>query len=110
MPARFASTVHLPRLSLETVALLAAGLTFAQIKLGAVADAAELASGSLSISRSVRFSDIDTDRNGAISRMEAHQFPRLEREFPLVDGNADGWVTRDEFEVFSPTPQQDSHS
>jgi hypothetical protein len=53
----------------------------------------------------VPFAAVDADHDGAISRLEAHRLPRLEEEFPLVDGNADGWVSRDEFEAFSPTPQ-----
>jgi Ca2+-binding EF-hand superfamily protein len=45
-----------------------------------------------------RFSNADTDRNGALSRVEAERaMPELARRFDALDANRDGQITMEEF-------------
>ncbi|MGH8611405.1 MAG: EF-hand domain-containing protein [Gammaproteobacteria bacterium] len=44
-----------------------------------------------------RFSQVDTDQNGGISKTEASQVPGLVEAFAQVDINADGWLNQDEY-------------
>jgi hypothetical protein len=44
-----------------------------------------------------RFSQVDKDQNGGLSKTEASQVPRLVEVFAQADINADGWLNQDEY-------------
>lgn len=44
---------------------------------------------------------LDADQDGRISRDEATLSPRLAQQFPLIDGNADGYLERAELEAYA---------
>ena len=43
-----------------------------------------------------RFSRMDTDRDGKISRAEADRFPKLSEKFATLDTNGDGFLSKEE--------------
>lgn len=44
-----------------------------------------------------RFSQVDADQNGGISKTEAQVVPGLAESFAQVDINSDGWLNQDEY-------------
>jgi Ca2+-binding EF-hand superfamily protein len=45
------------------------------------------------------FQHIDSNRDGALSRVEIRVFPRIERHFERIDANRDGTISPAEFET-----------
>ncbi|MGH8656167.1 MAG: hypothetical protein ACREYE_30065 [Gammaproteobacteria bacterium] len=44
-----------------------------------------------------RFSQVDVDQDGGISKTEASQVPGLVEVFAQADINSDGWLNQDEY-------------
>ncbi|MGH8593102.1 MAG: hypothetical protein ACREX9_11075 [Gammaproteobacteria bacterium] len=44
-----------------------------------------------------RFSQVDADQNGGISKTEAEAVPGLVGAFAQVDINVDGWISQEEY-------------
>ena len=94
------------------VAFLSAPLAFAQTaspqpqdpttssdQAGAAgASDASAAQGSSSGKKS--WSDVDTDKNGSLSKSEASSVPALSQVFDQADADADGALTADEYKAY----------
>ncbi|MBU8975783.1 MULTISPECIES: EF-hand domain-containing protein [unclassified Lysobacter] len=84
------------------VAVLSAPLAFAQSATPqsqdpAAASAAQPASGAPA---KKSWSDVDTDKNGSLSKSEASSVPALGQVFDQADADADGALTADEYKAY----------
>jgi hypothetical protein len=59
-----------------------------------------LAQGVGSELKPIAFSTLDTNKDGRISRSEAHADPELEMEFDMLDVNHDGFLSPAEFQAW----------
>ena len=93
------------------VAVLSAPLAFAQSatpqsqdpaaassQTDASATGSAQAAGSTSGKKS--WSDVDTDKNGSLSKSEASSVPALSQVFEQADADADGSLTADEYKAY----------
>lgn len=87
-------------------ALLSAPLAFAQQAPQQGDAAAEQAApaaqqaGTGAAPQKKSWSDVDTDKNGALSKSEASSVPALGQVFDQADANADGALTADEYKAY----------
>ncbi len=85
------------------VAVLSAPIAFAQSGATpqsqdpAAASAAQPASGAPA---KKSWSDVDTDKNGSLSKSEASSVPALGQVFEQADADADGALTADEYKAY----------
>lgn len=56
------------------------------------------------------WTELDTDRNGNLSREESAAVPALEAVFERADANADGALTGDEYKAYLAAHHQDGHA
>lgn len=54
--------------------------------------------------KDAKFQALDQNQDGMISRMEAHGDEDVERQFPSLDRDADGDVSKSEFAAFEVKP------
>ena len=64
---------------------------------GATAGAAQ---GASNTSGKKSWSDVDTDKNGSLSKSEASSVPALSQVFDQADADADGSLTADEYKAY----------
>lgn len=70
----------------------------------AVASAAVADDGA---NRKARVDQLDTNKDGLISRDEAAKAPRLSKAFDAIDSNKDGKLSREELAAFRRAQQKD---
>lgn len=87
------------KLLLTVTCMLAGGLAFAQSR----PNTTESTPGATRDSNH-RFSVLDKDRDGCLSREEAAAYPRLLENFDAIDTDKDGKLTKEE--VMSPRPDK----
>ena len=102
-----------PLIAAALVAMLSAPLAFAQSTTpqssqdpaAASADqtgasGASATQGSANSSGKKSWSDVDTDKNGSLSKSEASSVPALGQVFDQADADADGALTADEYKAY----------
>ncbi len=87
------------------VATLSAPLAFAQqaqsdAAAEQAAPTAQQAAPASAAPQKKSWSDVDTDKNGALSKSEASSVPALGQVFDQADSNADGALTADEYKAY----------
>lgn len=86
------------------VAVLSAPLAFAQSAAtppeqdAAAAQAGQ--AGATAAPQKKSWSDVDTDKNGSLSKSEASSVPALGQVFDQADADADGALTADEYKAY----------
>lgn len=89
-------------------ALIAAPVAFAQTTPttstqasdAAAQDAAAAPAGAAAAPQKKSWSDVDTDKNGSLSKSEALAVPALGQVFDQADSDADGALTADEYKAY----------
>ena len=90
-------------------AVLAAPVAFAQTTsptstqssdAAATQDAAAAPAGAAAAPQKKSWSDVDTDKNGSLSKSEALAVPALGQVFDRADSDADGALTADEYKAY----------
>lgn len=89
-------------------ALIAAPVAFAQTTPttstqasdAAARDAAAAPAGAAAAPQKKSWSDVDTDKNGSLSKSEALAVPALGQVFDQADSDADGALTADEYKAY----------
>lgn len=102
-----------PLIAAALVAMLSAPLAFAQSTTPqssqdpaaastdqAAASGASATQGSANTSGKKSWSDVDTDKNGSLSKSEASSVPALGQVFDQADADADGALTADEYKAY----------
>ena len=101
-----------PLIAAALVAMLSAPLAFAQSTTPqssdpaaasadqAGASGASATQGSANSSGKKSWSDVDTDKNGSLSKSEASSVPALGQVFDQADADADGALTADEYKAY----------
>ncbi|MET3928890.1 hypothetical protein ABIE51_000777 [Lysobacter sp. OAE881] len=102
-----------PLIAAALVAMLSAPLAFAQSTTSqssqdpaaasadqAGASGASATQGSANSSGKKSWSDVDTDKNGSLSKSEASSVPALGQVFDQADADADGALTADEYKAY----------
>ncbi|MDR0183717.1 EF-hand domain-containing protein [Lysobacter arvi] len=102
-----------PLIAAALVAVLSSPLAFAQTATPQAddpaaasasqptSDAATSASGAPSGAPAKKsWSDVDTDKNGSLSKSEASSVPALGQVFDQADADADGALTADEYKAY----------
>jgi len=64
------------------------------------AGASGAAQGTANTSGKKSWSDVDTDKNGSLSKSEASSVPALGQVFDQADADADGSLTADEYKAY----------
>jgi len=84
------------------VAILSAPLAFAQSATPQAQDpaAASAATPASGAPAKKSWSDVDTDKNGSLSKSEASSVPALSQVFEQADADADGALTADEYKAY----------
>jgi len=84
------------------VAILSAPLAFAQSATPEAQDpaAASAAAPASGAPAKKSWSDVDTDKNGSLSKSEASSVPALSQVFDQADADADGALTADEYKAY----------
>lgn len=89
-------------------AVMAAPVAFAQTSPpastqssdAAAQDAAAAPAGTAAAPQKKSWSDVDTDKNGSLSKSEAATVPALGQVFDQADADADGSLTADEYKAY----------
>lgn len=84
------------------VAVLSAPLAFAQSSTATPPeqDAAAAQAAGTAAPQKKSWSDVDTDKNGSLSKSEAATVPALGQVFDQADADADGSLTADEYKAY----------
>ncbi len=83
------------------VAVLSAPLAFAQSTATPTQqDAAAAPASGTAAPQKKSWSDVDTDKNGSLSKTEAATVPALGQVFDQADADADGSLTADEYKAY----------
>ena len=103
-----------PLIAAALVAMLSSPLAFAQSTAPqtsqdpaaasttdqAGASGASATQGTANTSGKKSWSDVDTDKNGSLSKSEASSVPALGQVFDQADADADGSLTADEYKAY----------
>jgi len=82
------------------VAVLSAPVAFAQSATPQAQDPAADTAAASGAPAKKSWSDVDTDKNGSLSKSEASSVPALGQVFEQADADADGALTADEYKAY----------